>query len=85
MNNAYCYNYIDLRLHHHMYNFHDYKDVRTFFRSILTEERDMIEDFSPEAIFEALRRQFETFVGTWKDEYNTLASIAIDKCILDLH
>lgn len=84
-NNCYIYNYIDLRLHPHMYDYHDYKDVKTFFRHVISEEKDMISDFSEELIHEALRRQFEHFVGIWTDECENAAQSVIDKIILELH
>lgn len=84
-NNCYIYNYIDLRLHPHMYNYHGYKDVKTFFRYVISEEKNMISDYSEELIHEALRRQFEHFVGIWTDECENAAQSVIDKIILELH
>lgn len=84
-NNCYIYNYIDLRLHPHMYDYHDYDNVRSFFRHVISEEKCMIEDFSEESIHEALRRQFESFVGKWTDECEMAAQSAIDKYILELN
>lgn len=69
--NEYKYTYLDLRFHPYMFNFSDYcGENRTleFFRHILNEEKYAIEDYSGADIYEALRRQYEEFVGKWDEK-----------------
>lgn len=83
-NNCYIYNYIDLRLHPYMYDYHDYNNVKAFLYHVISEERDMISDYSEELIHEAIRRQYEQFVGKWTNECEMAAQSAVDRFILDL-
>ena len=70
-NNEFKYTYLDLRFHSHMFDFADFKrgenHVLEFFRHVLNEERYAIEDYSVKDVYEALRRQYEEFVGTWNE------------------
>lgn len=70
-NNEYKYTYLDLRFHPHMFNATDFRGENStleFFRHVLNEERYAIEDYSVKDVYEALRRQYEEFVGTWNDK-----------------
>lgn len=70
-NNEYKYTYLDLRFHAHMFEAVDFRGENgtlEFFRHVLNEERYAIEDYSESDIYEALRRQYEEFVGTWNEE-----------------
>ena len=69
--NKYKYTYLDLRFHPYMFDFADFRGENStyeFFRHVLNEERYAIEDYSEEDVYEALRRQFEEFAGTWTDK-----------------
>ena len=69
--NKYKYTYLDLRFHPYMFEAFDYRGengVLEFFRHVLNEERYAIEDYSEKEVYEALRRQFEEFAGTWTDK-----------------
>lgn len=69
--NKYKYTYLDLRFHPYMFEVVDFRGengVLEFFRHVLNEERYAIEDYSEEEVYEALRRQFEEFAGTWNDK-----------------
>ena len=78
VNNNMCelplmYNYLDLRFHSYMFEYHDFigrdEDPRVaFFRYIFNDERHVLEDYSDASIHEALKRQYEQFVGTWNEE-----------------
>jgi hypothetical protein len=71
MNDKYQYTYLDLRFHPYMFEFDEYyrdeNPILIFTRNVLTNERYAIEDFSEDDVYEAFRRQFEQFVGTWTD------------------
>ena len=67
------YNYLDLRFHSYMFEYHDFvgrnEDPHVaFFRNIFNDERYTIEEYSDASIHEALKRQYEEFVGTWDEE-----------------
>ena len=66
----YKYTYLDLRFHPYMFEAIDRSEngELEFFRHVLDEERYAIEDYSEEEVYEALRRQFEEFAGTWTDK-----------------
>ena len=67
----YKYTYLDLRFHPYMFEAVDFRSengVLEFFRHVLNEERYAIEDYSEKDVYEALRRQFEEFAGTWTDK-----------------
>lgn len=69
--NKYKYTYLDLRFHPYMFEAVDFRGengVLEFFRHVLNEERYAIEDYSEKDVYEALRRQFEEFAGTWTDK-----------------
>ena len=72
MNNSeYKYTYLDLRFHAYMYEAVDFRGENgtlDFFRHVFNEERHVIEDYSIEDVYEALRRQYEEFVGTWNEK-----------------
>lgn len=67
----YKYTYLDLRFHSHMFEAADFcgeNATLEFFRHVLNKERYAIEDYSESDIYEALRRQYEEFVGTWNEK-----------------
>ena len=69
--NKYKYTYLDLRFHPYMFEAADFRGENStyeFFRHVLNEERYAIEDYSEKDIYEALRRQFEEFAGTWTEK-----------------
>lgn len=68
--NKYKYTYLDLRFHPYMFEAIDRGEngVLEFFRHVLNEERYAIEDYSEKDVYEALRRQFEEFAGTWNEK-----------------
>lgn len=78
VNNNMCklplsYNYLDLRFHSYMFEYHDFVGRNenphvAFFRNIFNDERYVIEEYSDASIHEALKRQYEEFVGTWDEE-----------------
>lgn len=79
------YTYADLRLHSYMFNADDFASTRDFFRYIFTEERHSLEDCSDEEIYEAFRRQYEGWVGTWTNECENQFQLALDKYVRNLH
>lgn len=79
------YNYIDLRLHSYMFEHADFDNVRSFFRHIFTTERFALEDYEDNDIYEALRRQYEEFVGSWTNECENAFQSTIDIYLRDLH
>lgn len=66
------YNYLDLRFHSYMYEYHDFRrnesPLIAFFRYVLNEERETIEDYSDKDVHDALKRQFNDFVSRWDDD-----------------
>lgn len=70
-NNEFKYTYLDLRFHPYMFEAVDFRGENgtlEFFRHVLNEERYAIEDYSEKDVYEALRRQFEEFAGTWTEK-----------------
>ena len=77
VNNNMCklpleYNYLDLRFHSYMFDYHDFvgRDENpnvAFFRNIFNDERYTIEDYTDTSIYDALKRQYEEFVGEWDE------------------
>ena len=65
------YNYLDLRFHSYMFDiFYEYSGENAredFFRHIVIEEKHVLEDYGDADIYEALRRQYEEFVGVWDE------------------
>lgn len=66
------YNFIEMRLHPHMFNYHDYANTSAFIRRVLDMERGMLQDYSREEIRQAFKRQFEEWVGTWQDKWSKM-------------
>ena len=70
-NNEFKYTYLDLRFHPYMFEAGDFNGENSrleFFRYVLNGERYAIEDYSVKDVYEALRRQYEEFAGTWTDK-----------------
>ena len=70
-NNEFKYTYLDLRFHAYMFEAVDFRGetgTLEFFRHVLNGERYAIEDYTVEDVHEALRRQYEEFVGTWNEK-----------------
>ena len=78
VNNNMCklplvYNYLDLRFHPYMFEYDDFtgrdEDPHVaFFRYIFNDERYSIENYTDTSIYDALKRQYEEFVGEWDEE-----------------
>lgn len=66
------YNFIEMRLHPHMFNYHDYANIGAFIRRVLDMEREMLRDYSREEIRRAFKRQYEEWVGTWDEEWSKM-------------
>jgi hypothetical protein len=69
--NEFKYTYLDLRFHPYMYEAADFCGENSrleFFRYVLDEESHVIVDYSVKDVYEALRRQYEEFAGTWTDK-----------------
>lgn len=66
----YKYTYLDLRFHPYMFEAADFRGENSrleFFRYVLNGESHAIEDYSEKEVYEALRRQYEEFAGTWSE------------------
>lgn len=66
------YNFIEMRLHPHMFNYYDYANTGAFIRRVLDMEREMLRDYSREEIRRAFKRQYEEWVGTWQDKWSKM-------------
>lgn len=79
------YTYIDLRLHSYMFNYHDFDNLKSFFRHIFVTERYALEDYEDIDIYEAFRRQYEEFCGRWSEECENVFQSTLDKNLRDLY